>query len=251
MKRIRILGLCIIAMLVVGAVAAAVASAAQPEYAACVKVKGGKFEKGCAKEGGKGGYALEPVTEPESLTGKAGVTVFDVFVPGMGVVGTTECQKAKIKGEIVSPTEEEVVVTYEKCSSSGKACTSVAAGTKRGDIVTSALIGKPVFIEGGTGVGDTLSPKGGGNVAEYNCEGEEVATTGSITAEYTEMIGEAAKKTGVRFTVNADGEPAIPTEGSRDTLLSTIKGVGTLPSGETSWWSELMAKILRILASDE
>jgi hypothetical protein len=238
-------------MLVIGAVAASGASAAQPEYTACVKVKGGKFEKGCAKEGGKGGYALEPVTAPESLKGTAGATVLDVFVPGLGVVGTTECEKAKIKGEIVNSTEEEVVVTYEKCSSSGKKCTGVAAGTKKGDIVTNVLIGKPVAIEEGTGVGDTLSAKGGGNVDEYNCEGEEISTVGSITAEFTEMIGEASKKTGVRFTVNAEGEPTISTEGSRFSLLTTIRGVGTLPGGETSWWHELMEKILRILANTE
>jgi hypothetical protein len=239
MKRIRIVGLCLVAVFAMTAVAASSASAAGPEYFTCGKVKGGKFEKGCGKEGGKGGYAKKPVTKlPSKFTDKNGVSVLTVFVPGIGIVGDTKCEKAKSKGAIINSTQAEDVVVFEKCESSGKTCTSVQAKEKKGDITTNTLLTTLVATgEAESGVGVTVSVKGGGNSAEFNCEGLKVSTMGAVTGEVRGNVEKASKTSENVFQVNEGGEPTIATEGSRFTLLSTItKGeeVNTVPSGEST-----------------
>jgi hypothetical protein len=239
MKRIKIVGLCLIAVFAMTAVAAASASAAGPEYFTCAKVKGGKFEKGCGKEGGKGGYSKEPVTKlPSKFTDTNGVSILTVFVPGIGIVGDTECQKAKSKGAILTSTTAEDTTVFEKCESSGKTCTSVQAKEKKGDITTNLLLSTLVATsEAKSGVGSTVGAKSGGNSAEFNCEGLKVSTAGEVTGEVTGNIEVASKTSQNVFAVNSGGEPTIATGGSEFTLLSTItKGeeTNTVPSGEST-----------------
>jgi hypothetical protein len=239
MKRIKIVGLCLIAVFAMTAVAAASASAAGPEYFECAKVKGGKFEKGCGKEGGKGGFARQaPKKLPSKFTDKNGVSVLTVFVPGIGIVGDTECQKATSKGAVISATQAEDVVQFEKCESSGKTCTSVQAKEKKGDITTNTLLSTLVATgEAKSGVGVTVGAKSGGNSAEFNCEGLKISTMGAVTGEDSGNVEVASKTAENIFEVNAGGEPTIETEGSRFTLLTTIvKGeeVNTVPSGEST-----------------
>jgi hypothetical protein len=239
MTRIKIVGLCLIAVFAMTAVAAASASAAGPEYFECAKVKGGKLEKGCGKEGGKGGYIRRAPTKlPSKFTGKNGVSILTVFVPGVGIVGDTECQKATGKGAIISATQAEDTVVFEKCESSGKKCTSVQAKEKKGDITTNTLLSTLVATgEAKSGVGVTVAAKSGGNSAEFNCEGLKVSTMGAVTGEDTGNVELVSKTAENIFSVNEGGEPTIATEGSRFTLLSTItKGeeTNTVPSGEST-----------------
>ena len=62
MRRILLIGLCLAALLATAALGAVGAAAeGTPEWYECIKVKGlGTYEKGCAKEGGKGGYVSRP-----------------------------------------------------------------------------------------------------------------------------------------------------------------------------------------------
>jgi hypothetical protein len=239
MKRIKIVGLCLTAVFAMTAVAAASASAAGPEYFTCAKVKGGKFEKGCGKEGGKGGYSREAVTKlPSKFTDKNGVSVLTVFVPGIGIVGDTKCEKAKSKGAILSSTTAEDTVVFEKCESSGKTCTSDQAKEKKGDITTNPLLTTLVATsEAASGVGVQVEAKGGGNSAEFDCEGLLIKTTGAVTGEDKGNVEKASKTAENVFAVNEGGEPTIKTGGSEDTLLTTItKGeeTNTVPSGEST-----------------
>jgi hypothetical protein len=238
MKRIKIVGLCLIAVFAMTAVAVSSASAAGPEYFTCAKVKGGKFEKGCGKEGGKGGFSRTAVKLPSKFTDKNGVSVLTVFVPGIGIVGDTKCEKATSKGAILNATQAEDTVVFEKCESSGKTCTSVQAKEKKGDITTNTLLSTLVATgEAESGVGVTVGAKSGGNSAEFNCEGLKISTMGAVTGEDKGNVEKASKTSENVFQVNEGGEPTIATEGSRFALLTTIvKGeeVNTVPSGEST-----------------
>lgn len=235
MKRIKIVGLCLIAVFAMTAVAAASASAS-PTYFICAKVKGGKFEKGCGKEGGKGGYSREAVTKAEKFSSKQGASVLTVFIPGVGIAGDTACVKATSKGAILNSTEAEDTIKFEKCESDGKKCTSLQAKEPKGDITTNVLLATLVeSSEAKSGVGVTVGAKGGGESASFNCEGLEISTVGAVTGEDTGNVEVASKTSKNIFEVNAGGEPTIATEGSRFSLLTTIKTpteTNTLPAGE-------------------
>jgi len=235
MKRIRIMGLCLVALFAFSAVAVSSASAS-PAFMKCVKVKGAKFIKGCGSEGGKGGYEKQAVTADEAFKNKNGVSNLLVFIPGKGIVGDTKCDKAKGSGNVLpGGTEVETTVQFEKCESSEKTCTSVQAGEKKGDITTNPLSGTlNANSEAKSGVAITIGGKGGGNSAEFDCEGLEISTAGVVSGEQAGDVGKASKSSSNVFETNAEGEPTIATEGSRDTLLTTIVGVGTVPSGEST-----------------
>src|SRR5437868_10712397 len=80
MRRIRILGLAVFAVFAFGAVTAMSASAVEPGWFECAKNKeSGKLEKGCAKEGGKGGYEIKSgVGKNKPFKGKGGPAVLHV-----------------------------------------------------------------------------------------------------------------------------------------------------------------------------
>ena len=187
------------------------------------------LSKGGAKEGD---YELEEwsLAKKTAYKGSSGRSVLSAFIKGFGVVGDTECQKAKSAGSVTGPKASTTTVTFEKCSLGGKACTS--PGAKAGKIVTFPLDGLLVPIGSGSGVGEEVRGTGpGGKLAEYDCEGEEVSTTGAVTGEVTGDVGVPSKTSSVLFTTNAGGEPTIT---SSEPLLTTIVGVGTFESGEST-----------------
>jgi hypothetical protein len=241
MKRIAIMGVCLAAVLGLAAVAASSALAAQPEYFTCVKAKGGTYQKSCSssKEGGEGGgYKREPVKTPSKFTDKSGLSVFTAFVPGTGIAGEVKCAKSTSKGAIISSTQAEDKIVYEKCESSSVTCTSTQAGEKPGDITTNALLTTLVGTsEARSGVGVLVEAKSGGNLAEFNCGASKFETKGSVTGEETENVEVASKHWGNVFEVNVSGEPTIATGGSKTTLLAAItegSNTNTLPSGENT-----------------
>lgn len=236
MKRITIGGLCLVAAVVTSAFAASIASAATPIYTVCKKVAAGTGEfanKICTEAGGKEDYEFGAWNEGKktSFTGKSGKSVLDVYIPGAGIVGDTECQKAKEAGSLTGAATAATVVTFEKCASSGKTCTSTNTA-KKGDIVTFTLDEELVAIPGGSGVGQEVKGAGpGGKLAEFDCEGEELSVAGAVVGEVTEDIGVFSKSSSTAFATNAGGEPTIQ---ASEPLLTTIVGVGVLPSGETA-----------------
>jgi hypothetical protein len=240
MNRIATVGVCLVAVLALAAVAASSALAAQPEYFTCAKAKGGKYGKGCAsfKEGGKGegsGFARAAVKTPSKFTDKSGLSVLTAYVPGTGIVGEVKCAKATSKGAIISSTQAEDTITLEKCESSASTCTSTQVGEKPGDIKTDVLLSTLVATaEAKSGVGVTVEAKSGGELAEFDCGTTKFETAGAVTGEESENVEVARKTWGNVFEVNAEGEPTIATGGSRSTLLTTISGTGTLPSGENA-----------------
>lgn len=249
-RRIRIAALWSVALVAVFAVAAASASAAAPEYQVCAKASKnaekkytGKYSnKTCSEENVKneGKYELESWEHAKKLAfkGSGGEGVLSVYT-GITKVAVTKCEKAKSVGEVTGPKTFTTVVTFEKCKTSGKVCTST--GAKAGDIVTYTLDGEIGPISTGTGVGVKITGAGPEHLsAKFECEGLVAETKGSVVGEQTGDLTEAAKSWGNVFTTNAQGEPTIRsfTGGTYEPLLTKLiqegKSLGEYESGENT-----------------
>ncbi len=235
MKRMRIMGLCLVAVFALAAVAVSSASAA-PTYYECAKVKGGKYEdKACSKLAGseKGEkYELQPGRgKNKAFKGKGKAAT--LYTPAVG--GEVKCGTSKDEGFINASFtgQEKVKVVFGKCTSLGKNCSS--PGAKKGEIKTNPLSGTLGYIsKTGPKVGVSLTGEGGKPSAEFNCEGLEIVTTGSVIGEITGDVNKFNKESTDTFVVNGSGVQ-IPTKfegGPTEVLESTINGSGPFESGE-------------------
>jgi hypothetical protein len=235
MKRIRILCLCLIAVLAFGAVAVSGASAA-PTYKTCIKVKEtGKFNKKNCTEASKGGkkegdYELAEWNQGKEKEPKTkntnGASTLTSYVKGFRIVGEVTCSKAKGEGHITGPSTGNVTVVFEKCTSSGEKCTS--SGEKAGNIKTSLL--KTELAANGEKVDIRVGEKGVVSAA-FSCGAENVTTTGIADGVVTGDINSIAKEATQTFSVNATtGEQENTVDG--DVLITEITGVGAFESGE-------------------
>lgn len=259
MKRIKVVGLCLVAVFAFGAVAVASASAAPaPTFGKCITaVKVGKKYTGkynnktCTTENTKseGKYELETV-ESGTVTSKTKTATFTLA----GKV--VKCTKGTDLGEIISLRVVTETITFEGCSTTetvtvkGKpktvkvACES--AGKKAGTIATESLNGQLVWInEGETEPGFQLRPEESEVVADITCGAETVSlegggllgtiknSTNGITITFAVSNGEQAHK--VRWLNGGSREFDLFTPGEVEATLATIdeqgpKGVGVYPA---------------------
>jgi hypothetical protein len=264
MKRMKIMGLALVAVFALVAIAASSASAAG--YFGCVKqpVKTeGKFAKGCAAAGT--GYEIAPsVGKGKASKSKGGPANLVVVVPP-GVSkefpegATIHIECASNKGVSTSTLPNKVskaVTTFSKCKVLGAPCQS---GTKKETIVTNSLSGELIDIEGGSGVGTELGAEPPGKssasfvcteVAETNVLGSLIGVNagnvgaGNFNKNSTLAfnvgpgLGEVEFAPGHKYTplVNIpthqtggfNGEHFLNSEISKEKVLT-----GTLPSGQT------------------
>ena len=157
MKCIRILGVCLLAVFALAAVAATSASASLPAVFEChkVTVKGsGIWNKGCKVEGKHNKELKENEWEIQewNLAAKKGkVKPFKgagkgSFLEDKDLEGTIKCTKFKDSGQFTGPkTVGKVKVEFFGCTKLGKVCTSVGAPTG-GEIVPNVLSGEIGYI---------------------------------------------------------------------------------------------------------
>jgi hypothetical protein len=227
MKRIRIAGLCLVAVFALSAVVASGASAAEmPVFKVCKKVAKGTGEFGsktCTGAKGTGEYSLgewnEGKEKEPKLKGKNGASTLTSYIKGFGIVGAVTCAKAKSEGHVTGSDTESVIVTFEKCESSKESCSS--PGETKGKIKTFNLLGLLILISKEPPVVGVLIAGGGpgGKSAEFSCGAEKISTVGSVDGVLTGNVGKIGKETTSTFAVNAGGE---------------IVGVGTFESGENT-----------------
>lgn len=260
MRRIKMMGLCLVAVFALTAVAVSSASAALPEFKVCAKVAKnaekkytGKFsDKLCSTTDPKseGKYELAPWSSAKKfgVKGKNGVSTLDSYIPeneaepwkGGTVVGVVSCKSGKSVGEITGPKTTSIQVEFKTCTSEGKKCTS--EGQKAGVIKTKPLIATLGYInkEAKT-VGSDVEAADKGVSAEFSCEGLEIVTVGSVIGVNSGDINTISKEGTQTFNVNAKGGqevvfgefPENPITGPAHFLLSKITPPGvTLPSGE-------------------
>lgn len=255
MKRMRILGLALVAVFALGVVTAVSASASEPGWYECKKETGGKLEKGCGKEGGKGGYVLAPgVGKGKEAKGKGEVAILHNVIPGKGDI-KVECKSFK---DVLTPVAPNLVVkvvsTFSKCKSLGVPCQS---GSKKETIVTESLAGELGYLsKSGPVVGVDLANEanpGAGYLAQFECTGvAKVRVFGSVIGEQKGDINVFSKTSVTKFAVGpylgevAPGYTPLvnPPEfegGSPDILLTELNGPetggkwepeGGLPSGQ-------------------
>ncbi len=270
MKRMRILGLALVAVAALAAVVTSSAGAQAGWYEcakAAVKNTGQYTDKACTTEsagGNTGKYNLQPgIGKGKAFKTKGGKATLHVIIPatGKGAFPTgahveVKCTSFKGGGQPALPNK------VEKVTSEFKGCTVLAApcqsGSKKGVITTNSLNGEVLDAsKTGSGVATLLKAETGAVLANFTCT--EVATTnvlGSVLAEHTGNVGVVNKESQDHFVVGpglgeveyapgakytplvniptaATGEP----EGSHF-LLSEITEAGsetpagTLPSGQ-------------------
>jgi len=227
MKRMRILGLALVAVFALGAVAASGASAS-PAWYECkklAKVEGkytGKFmDKLCTvnataeqeAEGKKNKYELTPgVGKGKSFKVKGTEAVLHVVIPptgegpfGGGAELNVKCTSFKGSGLAGLPnTVSKVITEFKGCTVLAAPCQS---GSKKGVILTNALSGEMVAIEKGTGVGSLLKAEAGPTspLASFTCT--EVGSSvvhGSVIAEHTGNVGVISKESADHFEVGPE-----------------------------------------------
>jgi hypothetical protein len=243
MKRIKIVGLCLVAVFAFSAVAAASASASErPEYKKCGKApKVGKTyptgefsNKECTTAAPGGKYRLEEVPAKTAFTSKSKAATLTVA----GKV--VKCKKDTDKGEILEQFSATVQITFEGCAINGNK--KEPCGTE-GKIETKLLnVGLYFLNESNTESGVALNAEEG-PFAEFKCGTETVTIEGYLigsvknskkgeTISFVVTGGKQAHKT---VWVFGEMEPPGLTAGGGEVTLETTdeqgpKGIGVFPS---------------------
>ncbi len=215
MKRISIVGLCLVAMFAMSAVAAGTASAA-PELKTCVKAEKvgkvyptGEFsDKYCGKAEAGGKYKIGSFSEAKKtglkIKGGAGANFswIPTGYPGTPT-GATECTGEKGEGTYTA-TGATFKVEYKGCHNGAKKCAS--AGAKAGVVVDEELKGTLVDLPSGkVGIDIANAASPGGTLAAYDCEGLVVDAVGGVIGEVQGGRTEASKSLFFNFTTGPKG----------------------------------------------
>jgi len=160
MRRIGLIGACLIASGALGAFATSAAQAAAPEF----------FTKAPV------GVASGPI----SFTGTLGTGTLEPYPSKDKVV----CKKGAATGEVTGPkTARNGAITFTECEGASTKCKSV--GAPNGTIVVGGLEGTLGALSP-TKPGIRLQEEGGGQIAEINCGGVlEVTVEGAVYGELT------------------------------------------------------------------
>jgi hypothetical protein len=215
MKYLKIMGLCLVAVFLVNAVAVATASAAEePELR---KAGGAELAKKKFKEAATSGkYVLE--------------------TKGQGAI---ECTSSAVEGEVISSTESEATVTLTGCSSSGIKCNSEETGSKEGRI-RSVLSIRPRWLRGSRRLVLfllTMLPRTRQVVLicsalqTLKVNGGFLANAGEIEKSHTELKLEARQTGGVQEFKEFETEAKVIETTTLETEGSGLKKFGKTQSG--------------------
>jgi hypothetical protein len=225
MKRINVLGLCLVAVFALSAVIASAAFATDPEYQICGKAaKNGKAytgkysDKACsvAEPKGEGKYEREEEAKAKKKAfkgkneGEPHNNIVNVFGEKKGgptepavIEGTTTCKSEKVAGETTGPKTTTWKTEYKGCGAVvAKIPTECnTKGEKNGVIKTDQLSSTLVNLDKATPhkrVGLRVKGGGpGGRLAQYECleGGLNVEVFGEILAEVKGNLNIANKDT--------------------------------------------------------
>jgi hypothetical protein len=137
-------GVCLVAMFAITAVASATASAAQPEYQACTKLKANAITKKfagnytnstCTEVNAtkEGAYEIEAAKLPMSFAGKGKAATFYYYKPGGKIAWKVLCKKNLESAAIEETTSLEGTITFEECVATNQV--TKAKSTCAGSIV--------------------------------------------------------------------------------------------------------------------
>jgi hypothetical protein len=194
MKRIRMAGLCLVAVFAVSAVVAASASAALPEFS-------GPF--------------------PKPFTSKSG----KVYVETVGKLRTT-CTAGTNGGKVTGPKTGIVTIRFTGCKALSYTCTTKGAAV--GEIVSNLRSTLGYINKAKKEVGIALESATGAPFAEFTCGPANVVGTGSAIGKLTPINKrvKAGKPFILKFTqANGKQRPTKLEGGPTDVLVASIGGV--------------------------
>ncbi len=188
MKRIRIIGLCLVAVFAMSALATGTASAAAPEFGQCLK-KG--TVGGAGYSDSKCNKAVGTAAKYEWIPGWAGHNNFTSTgtTATLKTTGgkTVTCSKESSTGTYLEGGDnkhEETVVHFTTCKSSGFTCTTT--GAKTGELITNNLIGSVDFensLKTKTALKLEPGPGSEGFFIKFSCLGLKVEVIGNNPAK--------------------------------------------------------------------
>jgi hypothetical protein len=236
MKRLRIIGLSLVAAVALSAIAAGSAAAEAPEYGTCVAKAGGKFaDRGCTKEiAGKTKFEWVPgvgaKTKFTSKSKEASVVTLET-VTKKAVI----CKGQTGTGEYTGPkTVGGVVETLTGCELAAAKCTT--AGQAEGTVKTVPLSGVLGITKKGLSpnrndVGNALSPTTGETVAEFSCATTPVVVKGKVIGQISGK-NKSLPTLGIKF-VQAKGKqkPERFEGGEKLTLTASLEAGPFVQSG--------------------
>jgi hypothetical protein len=226
MRRVLIVAGIVVSL---AGVVATGAAAAQPEFYECAKVKGGRYESGCLKEGGSGGFELVPGTGKNQKLSGLGNTHAEWSVPGSGGI---ECKGTeKTTGEIATPTTlAHVVLTFKECTFAGRTCRTGEAGV---EMATRSLKGELGYVsESSHLAGVDLSGEASSTILEVPCEGLETKVTGSVIGKIG-PVNTMTKARDIEFSLEGSGFQEITAfeGGPTDVLEYEVNHSGPFEGG--------------------
>jgi hypothetical protein len=233
MTRIRIAGLCLVALFAISAFGAS-SALAFPERGTCKAAKKGAGEyldSLCQTPGLKGGPKKEFVwvaqAKATAFTSTTGEATLKSFTPEGAELPPVTCTKSKGKGKALTSTTSESVVTFEGCTSAGEKCTG-GAKAKAGQIITFTLDGTLGTISGGSGVGEKIQGAGpGGLSSEFKCGANEIKTKDAVIGEVTPVNAKAAATSTLKFVASGSTQEFEKFNGTEQVNLQTeIDGLG-------------------------
>ena len=178
MKKVGILGLSLVVVLAFSAIAVASASAEFPSYLACVKKKGGNYEKGCGKKvlAGSGKAELESVVKGTKFTSKSKAATFKIGTH------TVTCKKDTDEGEYTFGQYDKEKITFSKCIiDANKKDPCQSAGAASGTITTEELLSAVEYTDPAeTTVGVLLGGEHLGEFAKFTCGSEAFSLVGGV-----------------------------------------------------------------------
>ncbi len=189
MRRMRLVGLALVAVFALSVVVAAAAQAAEPEF---LNAKGEAVVK-------------------TGFTSSSGAGT--MYTKGAAEIS---CSSSSATGNIKGTKEvANVVVTFSGCTaknlSNESTCSAKSEGQSEGTIVTEKLVGKLVKTSVGTKVGQVLKPASGSTYVKViaSCLAlEDTTVKGEIVGEVS-PLKEAAETGKLVYNVNAKKEQAI------------------------------------------
>jgi hypothetical protein len=193
MKRIRIIGLALVAMFAMSAVASATASAALPEL---VNSSGVELVK-------------------KNFTIKSGAGKLE------STLGTVECSSDTGSGKVTGLKTDEATVTFKGCKLAGTS-TTCQSGAEAGVIVTNALKSEVVYIKSTEPkeVGVKITPVGT-LLAKFSCGTLTFEVSGETTGKITPI--NKFVKTTEHYTLEFNKASGLILNGTVPSKLTTTE----------------------------
>jgi len=249
MRRIKIVGLCLVAVFALGAMTAGSALASPPEFGRCLKGTEHNLNNynssKCIQKGSEGSLSEAEELKKSVYTWAPGVVkthfttkMKEATIATLETVGGTKitCKGETSEGEYLNTKEiGHMVAKFSGCETSGLKCNSTGKGE---GLIDTAPLGGPIGFEKVTvpASKDTIANElhsESGNVAEFKCAGLSVTVKGSVLHKIT---ANAMKLTATEKFTASKGEqkPEKFAGGTTDEhILESDSGSGFEEAGQT------------------